>query len=120
MVLPVARRESPSEAELRRSDFEASILVFHKESKGTYITSWITAELHDRGDCVSQNTVVSTMKSPGVTGISPRLFKVITTVPDPTASYPPDLVDRHFDQRSLNAVFTSGITYLAISESFAY
>ena len=52
--------------------------------------------------------------------LTQRVFKVTTTVSDPTASYPPDLVDRHFDQRSLNAVFTSDVTNMAIGESFAY
>ena len=67
------RRESPSEAQVRRSDLEARILVIHKESRGTYGAPRITAELHERGDVVSYNTVASTMKSLGVTGISPRL-----------------------------------------------
>ena len=114
------RRESPSEAQVRKLDLEARILVIHKESRGTYGVPRITAELHERGDVVSYNTVASTMKSLGVTGISPRLAVVTTTVSDPTASYPPDLVDRHFDQGSLNAVFTSDITYMRIGESFAY
>jgi transposase InsO family protein len=45
---------------------------------------------------------------------------VVPTVSDPTATYPPDLVDRDVDQGSLNAVFTSDMTYKAIGESFAY
>ena len=114
------KRESPSEAELRRSDLKARILVIHKESKGTYGAPRITAELHSQGDVVSHNTTSLWMRELGVTGISPRLFKVVTTVSDPTASYPPDLVDEHFDQGSLNAVFTSDITYMRIGESFAY
>ena len=104
------KRESHFEAQVRRSDLEARILVIHKESKGAYGAPRITAELHSQGDVVSYNTVASTMKSLGATRISPRLFKVTTTV-----SYPPDLVDdRHFDQGSLNAVLTSDTTSMRL------
>jgi len=116
----LCRREDPSEAQVRRLDLEARILVIHKESRGTYGAPRITAELHSNGETISHNTIALRMRELGVTGISPRLFKVVTTVSDPTATYPPDLVDRHFDQGSLNSVFTSDITYMRIGESFAY
>ena len=45
------------------------------------------------GEQVSADTVAKAMAEQGIERISPRTFKT-TTVSDPTAPFPPDLVDR--------------------------
>ncbi len=115
-----SHRDSPSVAEQRRRDLSVRILASHKESNGTYGARRITSELAEMGDAVSHNTVATRMRELGIEGISPRSFKVTTTVQDPNATYPPDLVERKFDQGTLNAVVTSDITYLKIGDGFAY
>ncbi|SDP95568.1 Transposase InsO and inactivated derivatives [Lentzea jiangxiensis] len=65
---------------------------------------------------VSAKTVTKVMAGIGSEGISPRTFKVSTTTADPSASFPPDLVEREFDQRRLNAVWLTDITYLSCGE----
>jgi putative transposase len=96
----------------RRADLEVKITQAHKDSSGTYGSPRITAELRDQGEMVTKKTVARIMASIGLEGISPRTFKVKTTVVDPTASFPPDLVNRRFDQGRLNAVWLTDITYL--------
>jgi len=100
----------------RRADLEVKITEIHKDSKGTYGSPRVTAELRARGEVVNTKTVAKVMASIGVEGISPRTFKVKTTVVDPQASFPPDLIDRHFDQERLDAVWLTDITYLTCGE----
>jgi transposase InsO family protein len=100
----------------RRADLEVKIAQAHQDSHGIYGSPRVTAELRDQGEVVTAKTVAKIMASIGLEGISPRTFKVKTTVVDPTASFPPDLVDRHFDHGRLDAVWLTDITYLTCGE----
>ena len=109
----VGKRPDVTLSQQRRADLQVKIINHHKESDGTYGSPRITADLHDAGTKVSVNTVAALMRVTGLAGVSPRTFKVVTTVAEHEALFPQDLVDRKFDQGALNAVWTSDITYLA-------
>jgi putative transposase len=104
----------------RRADLAVKILDVHTESEGTYGSPRITSELRERGETVNEKTVAAIMAEIGIEGISPRTFKVRTTVADPTASFPQDLVRRRFDQGRLDAVWLTDITYLTCGEGDIY
>jgi transposase InsO family protein len=104
----------------RRADLAVKILDVHTDSDGTYGSPRITTELRERGEMVNEKTVAAIMAEIGIEGISPRTFKVRTTVTDPTASFPPDRVRRCFDQGRLDAVWLTDITYLTCGEGDMY
>jgi len=106
-------------SEVRRADLDAKILDLHQSSDGTYGAPRITLDLHEAGEQVSHNTVAARMASLGIVGVSPRLFKV-TTSPDPSATYPADLVNRAFHPDGIDELFTSDITYLTVGDGEAY
>jgi transposase InsO family protein len=106
-------------SEQRRADLDAKILSFHKDSHGTYGSPRITLDLHDDGEDVSHNTVAVRMAALGIAGISPRTFKT-TTVTDPVATYPEDLVNRRFSPEGIDELWTSDLTYLRIGDGEAY
>ncbi|PKW18719.1 IS3 family transposase [Saccharopolyspora spinosa] len=104
----------------RRADLAVKILDAHADSHGTYGSPRITTELRERGETVNEKTVAAIMAEIGIEGISPRTFKVRTTVTDPAASFPPDLVRRRFDPGRLDAVWLTDITYLTCGEGDMY
>ncbi|WP_285628474.1 hypothetical protein [Kineosporia sp. NBRC 101677] len=78
------------------------ILDIYAESDGTYGSPRIINELRDRGDRERQDRRID-HGGDRDQGISPRTFNVRTTVQEPDALFPPDLVNRQLDQGHLNA-----------------
>ncbi len=71
------RRTEPTPRQQWRRDLEVKILAHWQESKRTYGSPRITADLHAAGGVsVSVNTVAAIMAEMGIEGISPRTFKV--------------------------------------------
>ncbi|WP_149182127.1 IS3 family transposase [Streptomyces sp. TRM49041] len=90
-----ARKKRPKSARsLRDEQLMPLIEQLHADSGGTYGARRITRALRCKGIVVARRTVERLMRELGLEGVIRRRRR--TTVPDPSAPRPPDLVDRDF------------------------
>ena len=110
----------PGPRAARRADLRVKIKVAHDASDGVSGAPRILADLREAGEVISRKTVAKLMREGGIRGISPRPWRPVTTIADPSPHAIPDLVQRRFDRGVLNAVWTSDITYLATGQGWLY
>jgi putative transposase len=79
----------------------------------------IWKQMHRQGDLIGRDQVARLMAELGIEGIR-RGKKRRTTKPDPTASRPPDLVDRNFTAPSPNKLWVADFTYVPTWSGMAY
>ncbi len=111
------RQESRRSRENRRLLVE--IKTVHAESRKTYGSPRIHAELQARGRRCSQNRVARLMRLDAVCAKQKRRFKATTDSkhPLPVAE---NLLDRHFEPEAPNTVWASDITYIWTQEGWLY
>ena len=95
------------------------IIAIHRQSRRTYGSPRIHAELKDKGMAVGRKRIARLMKESGLTGVS-RRKSVPTTLRDPQARPAPDLVDRKFVADGPNRLWVSDITYIPTVVGFLY
>lgn len=110
----------PGRRQQRLLGLAEKVIAAHEGSDGVYGAPRITAELRAAGEVVSRKTVAKVMRANGIVGISPRSWRPVTTIVDPSPHAVPDLVGRRFDRGVLNRVWTSDITYLVTGEGWLY
>ena len=116
-----ARRDAePGPRQSRRADLSVKIKVAHDASDGVNGAPRILADLREAGEVVSRKTVAKLMRQNDIRGISPRPWRPVTTISDARVHAIDDLVERRFDRGTLNAVWTSDITYLATGQGWLY
>ncbi|MGW1145475.1 IS3 family transposase [Streptomyces sp. NPDC002454] len=91
------------------------IRAVHAEWDGTYGRPRITAELHGDGERVNHKRVGRVMRKYGIAGLRLRRRQV-TTVPEPSATPVPDLLERDFTASALNTKYVGDITYLPVGD----
>ncbi|SOE24985.1 Integrase core domain-containing protein [Streptomyces sp. OK228] len=98
-----------------RADAELAerIAQIHQESDGTYGVPRVTAELRDSGRRVNHKRVERVMRKFHIVGLHLRK-KVRTTIPEPSATPVPDLLQRDFTAQEPNTKYVGDITYLPI------
>jgi putative transposase len=109
----------PSERQTTNEQLKIEIKSIHRESRGTYGSPRIHAELHARGIEIGRNRVARLMAELGVTGRRPRRFRKTT---DSHHNHPiaPDLVARDFNPSAPNQLWAADITYIPTASGWAY
>ncbi len=95
------------------------IIVIHQQSRRTYGSPRIHAELKEEGTRVGRKRVARLMKQAGLAGVS-RRRSFHTTRRDPSARRAPDLVDRKFAASGPNQLWVADITYIPTLAGFLY
>ncbi|WTC18820.1 IS3 family transposase [Streptomyces cellulosae] len=115
-----ARKKRPkSSRRLRDEQLMPLIEQVHAESGGTYGARRITRALRRRGVDVARCTVERLMRELGLEGVI-RGQRRKTTVPEPLAPRPPDLVDRDFTASRPDQLWVADMTYVRTWSGWAY
>lgn len=95
------------------------IKVIHKESRETYGSPRIHAELHALGETCSRKRVARLMKESGIAAKMKKRFKV-TTKANPKAKVAPNLLEQDFTADAPNQRWAADFTYVATQEGWLY
>ena len=91
----------------------------HAENFGVYGAPKVWAQLNREGHTVARCTVERLMRELGLRGVM-RGKPKRTTVGDPTAQRPRDLVQRRFSATALNRLWVADLTYVRTWSGFVY
>jgi transposase InsO family protein len=114
------RSAKPTARQLSDHELTEQIKAIHKESRGTYGSPRVTAELRHRGMHCGRRRVCRLMALAGLEGRCKRRYKV-TTVQDPAMDAAIDLIKRQFEtSTTLDRRYVGDITYIQTLEGFSY
>jgi len=115
------RHGQPSARETSDTELAELIIDIHTDSKGRYGAPRIHATLQRSGYRVSRKRVARLMRTAGLRGRTPKRWRK-TTVPDPSATPPKDLLRRDFavDPAQVNSRWCGDITYINTWEGWLY
>ncbi|MFK4106967.1 IS3 family transposase [Streptomyces sp. NPDC019531] len=115
-----ARKKRPKSARrLRDEQLMPLIEEIHAESGSIYGARRITRALRRKGIEAARCTVERLMRELGIEGVI-RGQRRRTTVPEPSAPRPPDLVDRDFTASRPDQLWVADMTYVRTWSGWAY
>ena len=112
-------QRSPSEREQRNRALTVVIADVHRQSRGTYGSPRVHAELHALGFAAGRHRVARLMREAGVVGHRPRRY-VATTNSKHAEPVAPNLVAREFDVDVPNRLWATDITYIPTGQGWFY
>ena len=97
------------------------IRAIHRQSRETYGSPRILAELREQGFRVSRKRVARLMREEGVAGLpAKRAFRVATTDSDHENPIADNVLQRNFEAQRPNEAWVGDITYLRTAAGFVY
>jgi transposase InsO family protein len=115
------RAAGPSRRAREDAALTEQIIAVHEESKGTYGAPRVHAELRARGARHSRKRIARLLRADGRAGRRPKRWRT-TTVPDPAAALPGDLIARDFSCAApkIDTRWCGDITYIHTWEGWLY
>jgi putative transposase len=108
-----------SQRDQANDELTAKIKVAHEESRQTYGSPRIHAELIEQGSQCSRKRVARLMRREGIQAKMRKRFKV-TTRANPKATAAPNLLQQDFHACAPNQRWVADITYVATDEGWLY
>jgi transposase InsO family protein len=113
------KKRTPSVRARRDEHLKGLIGRVHADSAGTYGARRVTRALRRQGVEVARCTVERLMGELGLEGVI-RGARRRTTIPEPAAPRPPDLVNRRFSVDRPNRLWLADLTYVRTWDGWAY
>jgi putative transposase len=113
------RQGTPSPTQRRDEELCEHIARVHADSFGVYGARKVWLQLNREGVAVARCTVERLMKQLGLQGVRRGKVKR-TTITDPAAARPQDLVGRRFGPTAPNLLWVADITYVSTWSGWVY
>ena len=116
-----ARRDRPASKRTRRQmELTDKIKAAHEQSRRTYGSPRVAAQLRSEGESVSVNTVAKLMRRAGIRVTPCKRFVPRTTESDPSHRAAGNTLDRQFDAELPNRKWACDITYVPTLAGWLY
>jgi putative transposase len=112
-------QSSFSERQQKNADLLENIRTIHAQSKHTYGSPRVTAQLRREGTQVNEKCVAKLMQDNAIRAKTKKRFKV-TTNSTKTKNAAPNLVQQDFRAERPNQLWTSDMTYIWTREGWLY
>lgn len=104
----------------RRAALLEKIKRVHAQHRRVYGSPRVYNELKREGEKMSLNTIAARMKTHGIRPKSHKRFRVKTTDSNHANPIASNTLDRKFDVKTLNTVWTTDMTYIDTDEGYLY
>jgi putative transposase len=113
------RCREPSNRDRANQSLDAHVAILHAESKRSYGRIRITRRLRQQGFAVGQERVRKSLCRQGLRSVYRRAYRV-TTDSNHARPVALNVLNRRFEDWSVNRAWTADITYLATDEGWLY